>query len=116
MVTDCTQNQLHEKLVREAKEHLPDKNILKEVAARFKILGEESRLKIMSALMEGELCVYHICEATDAMQSATSHQLRILKDNKFVKSRREGKVIYYSIADEHIKSIIKAAIEHSECE
>ncbi len=111
----CETDSAHEETVKKAKEAMLSPEIIGEVSARFKVLGEPSRLKILTVLMQGELCVYHICEATGAMQSATSHQLRILRDNKFIKSRREGKTVLYSIADEHIASIIEAAVRHAGC-
>lgn len=82
----------------------------------FSLLGEPSRMKIVLALMEGELCVYHICEITGGKQSATSQHLRKLKDNHIVKARKEANQVLYSIADEHIATIIKTAIEHQGCD
>ena len=82
----------------------------------FSLLGEPSRMKIVLALMEGELCVYHICEITGGKQSATSQHLRKLKDNHIVKARKEANQVLYSIADEHITTIIKMAIAHQDCE
>lgn len=78
----------------------------------FAMLGEPSRMKIVLALMEGELCVYHICEITGGKQSATSQHLRKLKDNNILKCRKEANQVLYSIADEHIVSIIKTALKH----
>ncbi len=82
----------------------------------FSLLGEPNRMKILLALMEGELCVYHICDITRAKQSATSQHLRKLKDNHIIKSRKEANQVLYSIADEHILTIIKMALEHKDCE
>ena len=81
----------------------------------FALLGEPSRMKIMLALMEGELCVYKLLEITGGGQSATSQHLRKLKDEHIVKSRREGNQILYSVADEHVALIIKTAFEHLRC-
>lgn len=81
----------------------------------FALLGEPSRMKIVLALMEGELCVYHICEVTKAKQSATSQHLRKLKDANIIKARKEANQVLYSIADEHVATIIKTAIEHERC-
>lgn len=87
-----------------------------EAASRiFSMLGEPVRMKIILALMEGELCVYHICEITGGKQSAISQHLRKLKDNHIVKSRKEANQVLYSIADEHVFSIVKTALEHSKC-
>ena len=81
----------------------------------FDLLGEPNRMKIMLALLEGELCVYHLCEITGGSQSAVSQHLRKLKDERIVKSRREGNLILYSVADEHVSLIIKTALEHLKC-
>ena len=81
----------------------------------FALLGEPNRMKIILALMEGELCVYHICEITGAKQSATSQHLRKLKDNGIVKFRKEANQVLYSIADEHVVSIINNTLEHLKC-
>ena len=81
----------------------------------FAMLGDPVRMKIILALMEGELCVYHICEITGGKQSAISQHLRKLKDSKIVKSRKDANQVLYSIADEHIFSIVKTALEHSKC-
>lgn len=111
----CMHDEEHEAVVTKAKENMPDGDGIITVANIFKVMGEPSRLKIILALMEGELCVYHICEICGGTQSATSHQLRVLKDNRVIKSRREGQNVLYSIADEHIRSIIKACEEHLYC-
>lgn len=81
----------------------------------FAMLGEANRMKIILALMEGELCVYRICEITGAKQSATSQHLRKLKDNHIVKSRKDANQVLYSISDDHIYTIVKMALEHSKC-
>ena len=72
-------------------------------------------MKIVLALLEGEMCVYHIAEVCDATVSGVSHQLRILRDNQVVKAKRYGKNVEYSIADEHVHEIIKMGIKHSTC-
>ncbi|MBO4251455.1 MAG: winged helix-turn-helix transcriptional regulator [Clostridia bacterium] len=81
----------------------------------FSMLGEPVRMKIILALMEGELCVYHICEITGGKQSAISQHLRKLKDSKIVKARKEANQVLYSICDEHILTIVKTALEHTKC-
>lgn len=81
----------------------------------FLMLGDSSRMKIVLALLEGELCVFHICEITGAKQSATSQHLRKLKDSGIVKCRKEGNLSVYSLADEHIVSIVNLAIKHKDC-
>jgi len=81
----------------------------------FSLLGDESRMKIILALSKGELCVYHICEITGAKQSATSQHLRKLKDNNIVKSRKDGNLVLYSLADTHVSEIVNLTIEHLNC-
>ena len=89
---------------------------LERICNIFRILGEQSRMKIVLALTGGELCVYHILEAVGGTQSGVSHQLRILKDNRIVKSRRDGQNILYSITDEHILKIVAMGKAHLSCE
>ncbi|MCD8307185.1 MAG: metalloregulator ArsR/SmtB family transcription factor [Clostridia bacterium] len=103
---------LHEARVHSVLEKMPTDITIEEMAARFKAISEPSRVKILLALSDGELCVDHICEAVGGNQSAVSHQLRILKDNRILKSRREGKKILYSIADSHIMIMVEMAKEH----
>ncbi len=78
----------------------------------FKILGDSTRMRILLALDNGELCVFHISEKLGMSMSAVSHQLRTLRDAKLVASRRDGRSIYYSLCDEHIKTIVETALEH----
>lgn len=90
-----------------------------EAAARicdvFRMLSEPSRLKIVLSLLGGELCVYHILESVGGTQSALSHQLRILKDNRVVRAKRVGQNVYYSLADDHVRKIVEMGIEHGGC-
>ena len=88
---------------------------VEEASKIFAMLGEPVRMKIILALMEGELCVYHICEITGGKQSAISQHLRKLKDSKIVKARKEANQVLYSICDEHIFTIVNTALEHSKC-
>lgn len=81
----------------------------------FSLLGEPNRMKIILALMEGELCVYHICEITGAKQSVTSQHLRKLKDSHIVKCRKDSNQVLYSLQDEHIATIIKTTLQHLNC-
>ncbi len=91
---------------------IPDEESLADTGAFFKILGEPTRLKILYALSSGELCVHDLSEATSASVSAVSHQLAILRQAKLVATRRDGKVIYYRLDDDHIHSLIDIAREH----
>ena len=109
------QSEEHEKRVAAAKSSMPTDEQIAEMGARFKVISEPLRLKILLALAAGELCVDHITEAVDGNQSAVSHQLKTLKDNKIIKSRREGKNILYSVSDWHILTMIGVAKEHLDC-
>ena len=95
-----------------AKKVMPESDMLEETSNIFKMLAEPSRLKIVLALLEGEMCVYHIVNAVGGKQSAVSHQLRILKQNRLVKNRRDGKSVFYSLADDHVRTIISEGMEH----
>lgn len=89
-----------------------NQNEYEQLAELFKIFGTPTRLQIMYALMNGEKCVYDIAEEIGMSQSAISHQLSILKQNRLVKNRREGKTIYYSLLDSHVLTIIAQGLEH----
>ncbi|MDD3164582.1 MAG: metalloregulator ArsR/SmtB family transcription factor [Oscillospiraceae bacterium] len=93
---------------------LPSEKQLFDLAELFKIFGDSTRMKILYALFESELCVCEIAAVLNMSQSAISHQLRIIKQSKLVKNRRDGKIIYYSLADDHVKTIIGMAAEHLE--
>lgn len=112
----CDHESEHEHVVARVKQTMPSEEDIATLAGIFKVLGEPSRMRILLALMEGEMCVYHIVEACGGTQSATSHQLRILRDNRVIKSRRDGKNIVYSIADDHIRNIIRMSVLHLGCE
>lgn len=107
---------LHEERVKSALSIMPSDLALGDIGALFKAMGEPSRLKILFALSAGELCVDHIVQAVGGNQSAVSHQLKVLKDNRILRGRREGKNVLYSIADGHIMTIIQMAKEHIDCE
>ena len=92
-----------------------DENILYDLADLFKVFGDSTRIRILLVLMdEEELAVSDLADGLNMTQSAISHQLRTLKQNKLVKSRRDGKQVYYSLDDEHVRSIIAAGREHIE--
>lgn len=92
----------------------PDDEILYDLAELFKVFGDSTRIKILYALFETELCVYDIARLLNMTQSSVSHQLRILKNSKLVKFRRDGKSIFYSLDDEHVRKIISMGMEHIE--
>ena len=87
---------------------------LYDLSELFKVFGDSTRIKILYALFEAELCVFDIAQLLNLTQTAVSHQLRILKANKLVKFRREGKIVFYSLADDHVRSIINQGMEHVE--
>jgi len=91
---------------------LPDEEILYDVAELFKVFGDSTRIKIICALFESEMCVYDLAATLQMNQSAISHQLRILKNANLVKFRRDGKMIYYSLDDDHVKQIFDAGYKH----
>ena len=91
---------------------MPDTNILQAVAELLGLFGDATRVRILFELFDQELCVSEIAEKLSMTSSAISHQLRILKQGRLVKSRREGKTVYYSLADSHVKTIFFHALEH----
>ncbi|MDE6504941.1 MAG: metalloregulator ArsR/SmtB family transcription factor [Clostridia bacterium] len=111
----CKEEELHKSRIKSALAAMPSEENIEEMSARFKAISEPSRLKILLALEGGELCVDHIAEAVGGNQSAVSHQLKTLKDNKIVKSRRDGKKILYSVSDGHIMAMIELSKEHLNC-
>ena len=96
------------------KADLPSDEFLYDLAELFKVFGDSTRIKVLFALFESELCVGDIAQVLNLSQSAVSHQLRILKQFKLVKFRRQGKTIYYSLDDDHVRSIIAMGAEHVE--
>ncbi len=93
---------------------MPDDEYLYDLSEVFRIFGDSTRIKILFALFDDELCVNDIAAILNLTQSSVSHQLRILKDNKLVKFRREGKSIIYSLDDDHVRSILQLGMEHAE--
>ena len=104
----------HEELVNRVLEKQPDDEYLYDLAELFKVFGDSTRIKILYALFESELCVGDIAQILGLSQSAVSHQLRILKDSKLVKFRRDGKIIFYSLDDDHVRNIISMGMGHVE--
>ena len=102
----------HSELLKKIKKDMPADELLQDLGDLFKIFGDTTRIKIMYALYEGEMCVCAISELLSMTQSAISHQLKTLKDANLVSARRDGKEIYYSLSDEHVKSIIAEGFEH----
>ena len=110
----CEVTEVHENLLKIVREKIPEETELYDLAELFKIFGDSTRIRILYVLFEAEVCVCDLAEALNMTQSATSHQLRILKQNKLVKSRREGKSVFYSLADDHVRTIIDQGREHIE--
>lgn len=103
---------VHEELLQKVNEKMPDEDILYDLAELYKTFGDSTRIRILFVLFEEEVCVCDLAEALHMTQSAISHQLKILKQSKLVKSRREGKSVFYSLADGHVRTIIAQGIEH----
>ena len=111
-VDSCSCNIIHKDVVEEVKDKLPQEEILYDLAELFKVFGDSTRIKIICSLFESEMCVCDLSALLNISQSAISHQLRVLKSARLVKFRRAGKVIYYSLDDEHIKQIFDAGLHH----
>ena len=105
---------VHEDTVRQVVERMPDDETLYDLAELFKVFGDSTRIKILYALFEAELCVCDIAQLLGLTQSAVSHQLRVLKAGRLVKPRKEGKTVFYSLADDHVRSLIAQGMEHVE--
>ena len=110
----CEFQFVHEDVVNAVQGQMPKDEVLYDLAELFKIFGDSTRIKILYVLFEAELCVCDIAAVLNMSQSAISHQLRTIKQARLVKNRREGKTVYYSLADDHVKTIIGMAIEHLE--
>ena len=110
----CESCELHENLLEIVKEMMPEETELYDLAELFKVFGDSTRIRILFVLFEAEVCVCDLAEALNMTQSAISHQLRILKQSKLVTSRRDGKQVFYSLADGHVRTIIAQGREHIE--
>ena len=104
----------HPDIIEKVKKTMPDEETLFDIAELFKVFGDSTRMKIICCLFEHEMCVCDIAELINSTQSAVSHQLRVLKQSKLVKFRKEGKEVYYSLDDDHIIEIVKKGREHIE--
>ena len=110
----CDAVEVHENLLKIVNETMPEETELYDLAELFKVFGDTTRIRILFVLFEAEVCVCDLAQALQMTQSAISHQLKILKQNKLVKSRREGKSIFYSLADDHVRTIIAQGCDHIE--
>lgn len=111
----CERETEHSKSAQRAKEGIFSSVELEKMCSVFRMLSEPTRLKIVLALLQGDMCVYHLMEVCDGTQSGVSHQLRVLRDNRVVKATRIGQSVEYSIADSHIREIVEKGIEHIQC-
>lgn len=109
---DCTE--VHQDLVKIVNEKMPNEEELYDLAELFKVFGDSTRIRILYVLFEAEVCVCDLAQTLNMTQSAISHQLKILKQSRLVKARREGKSVFYSLADEHVRTIIAMGQEHIE--
>lgn len=113
-VERCEYIHVHEQLVEKVNETMPDDETLYDLADLFRIFADSTRIKILYVLFESEMCVCDIAQLLGMTQSAISHQLRSLKQSKLVKYRREGKTVFYSLADGHVRTILDQGMEHIE--
>lgn len=113
-VDQCDFMFVHEEIVQKVMKVMPEDGQLSDLAEFFKIFGDSTRIKILYALSQSEMCVCDIANLLQMGQSAISHQLRLLKQMRLVKSRRDGKTVFYSLADGHIETILAQGMEHIE--
>ena len=110
----CSEVKVHEDLLKIVNETMPEETELYDLAELFKVFGDSTRIRILFVLFEAEVCVCDLAAALNMTQSAISHQLKILKQARLVRSRREGKSVIYELADEHVRLIIDQGREHIE--
>lgn len=108
----CSGTVIHKDRIKEVKEVIPKDEELYDLAEFFKVFGDSTRIKIICALFQTEMCVCDLAELLGVTQSAISHQLKTLKVSRLVRFRREGKIVYYSLDDEHIKHIFDEGLKH----
>ncbi len=108
----CEELEVHTGVVNAARAGLPDENSMQDLAELFKMFGDTTRIRILFALFESEMCVCDLAETLGMTQSAISHQLRLLKASGLVGARRQGKSVFYSLADAHVRTIMAQGWEH----
>ena len=111
-IETCITKGIHHNTIRSVKQKLPDQIALYELADLFKLFGDSTRISILWALSESEMCVCDLCALLKMKQPAVSHQLKNLKQSRIIKARRDGKVIYYSLDDEHIRDLLNLGMNH----
>ncbi|NDO48565.1 helix-turn-helix transcriptional regulator [Lachnospiraceae bacterium MD335] len=110
----CEEHLIHNELLQKVDGKMPDEQEISDLSDLFKVFGDATRLRILFVLFESEMCVCDLAEVLNMTQSAISHQLKVLKQSKLVTNRREGKSIFYSLADSHVRSIIAQGRDHIE--
>lgn len=113
-VKNCECTDIHTNIVDKTKEEMPEEEMLYDLAELFKVFGDTTRIKILYALFSNEMCVCDIASLLNMTHSAISHQLRVLKQARLVKFRKEGKVVYYSLDDSHVSQIFDCGLHHIE--
>ena len=108
----CGYMHLHEEVIQRVNQEMPEEKTLFDLAELFKVFGDSTRIRILYALFQSEMCVCDIAQLLGMTQSAISHQLQTLKKSKLVKYRRQGKTVFYSLADAHVRAIIGQGMEH----
>lgn len=108
----CENSEVHEELLRVVREQLPPEEQLYDLAELFKMFGDSTRIRILFVLFEAEVCVCDLAATLNMTVSAVSHQLKLLKQSKLIKSRREGRSVFYSLADDHVRTIVSQGMEH----
>ena len=111
-VPQCEFLFVHQEMVDRVNQALPSEETLFDLAELFKVFGDSTRVKILYVLFEAEMCVCDIAQLLGMTQSAISHQLQVLKKSKLVKYRREGKTVFYSLADDHVRAILGQGMDH----
>lgn len=110
----CDTTEIHGELLEKVRENLPCEERLFDLAELFKVFGDSTRIRILFVLFEAEVCVCDLASVLNMTQSAVSHQLSVLKRSKLVKARRDGKSVFYSLADDHVRTVISQGMEHIE--
>lgn len=113
-IESCCCNIVHEDIVNRVKGNMAEEEKLYDLADLFKVLGDSTRVRILCAIFQDEMCVCDIAALLNMNQSAISHQLRVLKQARLVKNRKDGKTVYYSLDDDHVKSIFNQGLNHIE--
>ena len=108
----CEFMHAHEDIIEKVRESMPDEELLLDLAELYKVFGDSTRIKILYVLFESEMCVCDIAQLLGMSMSAISHQLRVLKQSHLVRFRKEGKTVFYSLADDHVRSILGQGLDH----